>query len=152
MINIDDLISQAIKAGDNVATRVFRNIKSEKQKILTSATNKKYNENVEIDLIKRLVKQRQEAKEMYLQNNRSELASMENEEMLILQNLLPNPSPLHKIEETIYEISKEQGFEFIDDAPIIPRKMMGMMVTCVKEAHPANEGKEIANLIKNYLA
>ena len=54
MINIDELISQAIKEKDHTKTKVYRNIKAEILKYKTSKNAKPYDEAAEISILKKI--------------------------------------------------------------------------------------------------
>ncbi len=139
-----DLIA-AMKGGDKVALEAIRAAKtafllakSEKgQEALTS--------DEELKVIQKLVKQRRESAEIYVQNNRPELATKENAEADILAKYLPEKISPGELEKILKEIIAKTGAK----SPADMGKVMGM---ASKELAGRAEGREISAKVKELLS
>ena len=139
-----DLIA-AMKGGDKVALEAIRAAKtafllakSEKgQEALTS--------DEELKVIQKLVKQRRESAEIYVQNNRPELAMKENAEADILAKYLPEKISPGELEKILKEIIAKTGAK----SPADMGKVMGM---ASKELAGRAEGREISAKVKELLS
>ena len=89
--NINALIMEAMKNHDSVRTETLRAIKSAFLNWQTSKENagKELTEADEIQIIKKMVKQRQESVEQYLAAGRKELADAEQAQINVLETFLP---------------------------------------------------------------
>lgn len=84
---IQDLISQALKAGDTRKLNTLRLIKSE---FLLAEKNKvEITDSVEIKILSKMITQRQDSIEQYKKANRLDLAQKEEEEIAIIKQYLP---------------------------------------------------------------
>src|SRR5690606_36051264 len=86
---IDQDIKTAMLSKDQARLRSLRAIKSA---ILIAETEKnanEFDEQAEIRILQRLVKQRQESAEIYKQQNRMDLLAIEKEEQEIIEQYLP---------------------------------------------------------------
>ncbi|HNY14181.1 MAG TPA: GatB/YqeY domain-containing protein [Bacteroidales bacterium] len=139
-----DLIA-AMKGGDKVALEAIRAAKtafllakSEKgQEALTS--------DEELKVIQKLVKQRRESAEIYVQNNRPELATKEKAEADILAKYLPEKISPGELEKILKEIIAKTGAK----SPADMGKVMGM---ASKELAGRAEGREISAKVKELLS
>lgn len=145
MINIDELISQAIKEKDNIKTKVYRNIKAEILKYKTSKNAKPYDEAAEINILKKIQSQYNESIEAFIRGNRDDLAASEKAEVQILNSLIPKPVELNFIEDELLTILKDDGLSNI------PKAKMGYFINTLKGLFPYNNGKDISDIVKNYV-
>ena len=84
---IQDLISQALKAGDTRKLNTLRLIKSE---FLLAEKNKvEITDSVEIKILSKMITQRQDSIEQYKKANRLDLVQKEEEEINIIKQYLP---------------------------------------------------------------
>lgn len=84
---IQDLISQALKAGDTRKLNTLRLIKSE---FLLAEKNKvEITDSVEIKILSKMITQRQDSIEQYKKANRFDLVQKEEEEIAIIKQYLP---------------------------------------------------------------
>ncbi len=88
---LNALIMEAMKNHDSVRTETLRAIKSAFLNWQTSKENagKELTEADEIQVIKKMVKQRQESVEQYLAAGRKELADAEQAQINVLETFLP---------------------------------------------------------------
>lgn len=145
MINIDELISQAIKEKDNIKTKVYRNIKAEILKYKTSKNAKPYDEAAEISILKKIQSQYNESIEAFIRGNRDDLAASEKAEVQILNSLIPKPVELNFIEDELLTILEDDGLSNI------PKAKMGYFINTLKGLFPYNNGKDISDIVKNYV-
>lgn len=145
MINIDELISQAIKEKDNIKTKVYRNIKAEILKYKTSKNAKPYNEVAEISILKKIQSQYNESIEAFKRGNRDDLVASEESEVQILNLLIPKPVELNFIEDELLAILEDDGLSNI------PKTKMGYFINTLKGLFPYNNGKDISDIVKNYV-
>lgn len=145
MINIDELISQAIKEKDNIKTKVYRNIKAEILKYKTSKNAKPYDKAAEISILKKIQSQYNESIEAFKKGNRDDLAASEELEVQILNLLIPKPVELNFIEDELLMILEDDGLSNI------PKAKMGYFINTLKGLFPYNNGKDISDIVKNYV-
>lgn len=96
---------------------------------------------LDLSIIRKLIKEREEQISMYEANSRKELANMYREQMTYLKMLLPPEISKDKIQEFI-TIAYPNGFS---------QKEMGKIIKEVKETYPTADGKVIAETVKEYL-
>ena len=154
-MDIDKLIKLATLEKNGAAKEAFRAIKAE---LLLNSSAKKpksegkficvtgldsWIENVEINeldlyIIRKLIKEREEQISMYDANSRKDLADMYREQMKYLKELLPPEISKEDIQNTIYGLYPN-GFI---------QKEMGKVIKSVKEIYPTADGKLIAETVK----
>ena len=151
MINIDELIKEATiqlvkakKEGSpaeqsfNERLGALKMVKTRIMEIKTAKNAKPYDEQTEINMLRKMVKEREETAKIYADNGRNELARHELMEMQYIKDLLPE------------EISEETIAEYIDsEFKEITQKQMGFYIKCVKDKFPTADGSVIAKLIKS---
>jgi len=144
--NIDQEIKQAMLAKDQVKLRGLRAIKAA---ILLAKTEKgnteELNEDAEIKILQKLVKQRKESADIYKSQNREDLYQVEQEEIDVISQFLPKQLERAEIEAIIAKIIAETGASSIKEMG----KVMGL---ANKELAGKAEGKLIGEIVKNQLA
>lgn len=140
--NIDELIKQSMKSQFHKRTEVLRAIKNEFLKWETAKNAKPLDDAVEIAILNKMVKQRQESLDAYTKANRKDLASNEQAELEIIQGFLPQKATF----EEIVEVLKEQ-YNTLE----IPKKEMGAAIKYVKSKLTNVDGKELSEIVKKYL-
>jgi uncharacterized protein YqeY len=113
--------------------RVYDNIKTE--------VEIKINE-LDLSIIRKLIKEREEQVSMYDANSRKDLADMYREQLNYLKELLPPEISKEKIQE-IVTVIYPNGFT---------QKEMGKVIKKVKEIYPTADGKLISEVVKNYIS
>jgi uncharacterized protein len=139
-----DLIT-AMKAKDDVTLRGVRAIKAALMLIKTDGSGTVMNEEGEIKLLQKLVKQRKESLAIFEQNGRESLAQTEREEIAIIERYLPQQMSEAELEGIIKAIIAETGATGMKDMG----KVMG--ATNKKVAGQA-EGAVISNIVKKLLS
>jgi uncharacterized protein YqeY len=83
-------MKEAMKAKDSVALASLRSIKNEILKAKTASSNKEdMDETEELKLVQKLVKQRRDSADVYLEQNRKDLADVELAEVEVIEQFLP---------------------------------------------------------------
>jgi len=144
--NIDQEIKQAMLAKDQVRLRGLRAIKSA---LLLAKTEKgqteEINEEAEIKILQKLVKQRKESADIYQSQGREDLYKVEQEEIDVISQFLPKQLERAEIEAIIAKIITETGASSVKEMG----KVMGI---ANKELAGKAEGKLIGEIVKSQLA
>lgn len=107
-IKVMDLMKEAMKAKNEGLLRGLRAIKAEIIKCKTEpGFNGSFTEELEIKILNRLLKQRQDSLKIFQEQNRSDLAQKEQEEIEIIQQFLPQQLSETEIETHIKSIARE---------------------------------------------
>ena len=148
MINnqMDKLIMEAMKAHDNVRKEALRAIKAALLLWQTSKenANKPITEEVEIKVIQKMVKQRQESIEQFTAAGRQDLADAEAAQLNILKEFLPVEATSEDILKCFNDVIGQDGFE-----PV--KKNMGIILKTIKGALPNADGKLVSEIVKEHL-
>ena len=146
---INALIMEAMKNHDTVRTETLRGIKSAFPFLnwQTSKENagKDLSEAEEIQIIKKMVKQRQESIEQYLAAGRKELAQAEQAQINVLETFLPQAATEEDILRAFHDAQTANGWE-------AEKKNMGLFVKAIKAALPNADGKMVAQVVQSQLA
>ena len=120
---IQNDIKTALKAGEKERLGTLRmlltEIKNEKIR-----TGKEIDEGVFVSLVKRAIKQRQDAAEQYQKGDREELAAKEMREAEILTEYLPEQASEDEIRAAIEELVQAEGLEGPRAIGVIMKAMM----------------------------
>ncbi|MBY0541845.1 MAG: GatB/YqeY domain-containing protein [Sphingobacteriaceae bacterium] len=143
---IDQEIKQAMLAKDQAKLRGLRAIKAA---LLLAKTEKgntdEITEDAEIKILQRLVKQRKESAAIYKEQGREDLFSVEQEEIDVISQFLPQQLGQAEIEKVIARIISETGATSVKEMG----KIMGL---ANKELAGKADGKLIGELVKAQLA
>lgn len=142
---IMESLKEAMKAKDQAAMRGIRAIKSAILLFKTDGSGNVLDEAAEIKLVQKLVKQRQDSLAIYKEQNREDLAKVEEEEIEVLMKFLPEQLSEADIEKIVGDIIAESGAASIKDMG----KVMGL--ANAKLAGKA-DGKTISMIVKKLLA
>ena len=157
-MDIDKLIKFATLEKNGAAKEAFRAIKAElllnsssknpkpEGKVIYVTKQDSQEESVEINeldlsIIRKLIKEREEQVPMYDANSRKDLADMYREQRDILKVFLPPEISKEKIQEAVYGLYP-YGFT---------KKEMGKVIKEVKEVYPTADGKLISEVVKKYI-
>lgn len=120
---IGGLIKDAMRAKDKGALRALRAIKSA---ILLAETAEgatgAMSEDQELKLLMKQAKQRKDSAKQFRDNDRADLAEVEEEELLVIENLLPKQMSEEEVEAEVKAIIEQTGASGIKDMG----KVMGM--------------------------
>jgi len=157
-MDIDKLIKLATLEKNGAAKEAFRAVKAEL--LLNSSAKKPKPEGKEIfsislcpkregnwdiiineldlSIIRKLIKEKEEQISMYDANSRKDLADMYREQMKYLKELLPPEISKKDIQESLYGLYPN-GFT---------QKEMGKVIKSIKEIYPTADSKLIAEVVK----
>lgn len=140
---MDDM-KTAMKAKDKVALRSIRSLKSEILKFKTSGSGEELTAEGEIKMVQKMIKQRQESYDVYVQQGRDDLAGPEKEEMEILSKYLPEQLDEVALTEIISKVIADTGASSMRDMG----KVMGIVS---KQLAGKADGKMISTVVKSLL-
>ncbi len=145
----EDKINQELKAAmlakDEAATRGLRAIKAA---IIVAKTEKgasgEITDDAALKLMQKLVKQRKESVEIFVQQNRSELAKGELEEIAVIEKFLPKQLDEAQVRAELKSIIENAGL----NSPADMGKVMGM---ASKHFAGKADNRLISSLVKEML-
>lgn len=140
---IDKMIMEALKAGEKIKAGAFRMLKSEFLVFKTAKNAKPLDDAAEISIIKKMIKQRQDAAKEYLEVGRLELADNELDEVEVLKVLLPAEITEEQIKEAVKEVA---------NATVPIKKNMGVFMKAVKAKYPTADGKMVSQIVSAFLS
>lgn len=133
-------------AKDQASLRGLRAIKAA---LLLARTEKgsaeEINDEAELKILQRLVKQRKESADIYKQQGREDLSVIEEEEIEVISRFMPAQLGREELEGLIANLIKEAGATSAKDMG----KVMGL---ANKELAGKADGKLIAEIVKSQLA
>lgn len=146
VIDLNTLIMEAMKAHDIVRTETLRGIKTAFINWQTSKEHagKELTYADRMQIIKKMVKQREESIEQYVAAGRQELADAEQAQINVLKEFLPAEITAEQIESCVNEVITSGIVE-----PI--KKNMGSIIKVIKETLPTVDGKLVAQIVSKYL-
>ena len=142
---IDIQIKKAMKIKDSLALESLRAIKSSILLFNTQAGNKsEISEEDEVKILSKLVKQRKESADIYISQNRLDLAKTETDQAEIIKKFLPKQLNEEEIESFVIEIIKKTNSSGMQDMG----KVMGIVT---KELSGKADGKTISQIVRKNL-
>ncbi|MFT5164888.1 MAG: hypothetical protein ACI8P3_000111 [Saprospiraceae bacterium] len=144
-VKINNDLKEAMKAKNQVALRGIRAIKSAILILKTDGSGEEVDEEKEIKLLQRLVKQRKESLDIFEKQNREDLAVKEREEIEVIEKYLPAQMDVAELESIIKQIIEQTGAGSMKDMG----KVMG--IASQKLAGKA-DGKAISTIVKTLLS
>lgn len=139
MIDINKKIMEAMKAHDKVASETFKLVKAKILEFKTAKNAKEYDDAAEINLIRKMIQERQDSACIYLKNNRQDLADDEYAQIKVLDTLLP-PLPTKNDVELFINKNYPHGIE---------KSQMGIAIKTIKANLIGVDGKMVADCVKN---
>jgi uncharacterized protein len=141
-----DLMKDAMKAKDEGTLRGLRAIKAEIIKAKTDpGAGGVITADGELKLLQKLVKQRKDSLEIYVQQNRADLATKESEEITVIEKFLPQQLSEEALKAAVAEIITSVGAS----SPADMGKVMGV---ASKQLAGKAEGKAISAVVKELLS
>lgn len=138
-------MKDAMKAKDEGALRGLRAIKAGILLAKTSAgANRELSAEDEVKLLQKLVKQRKDSLEIFQQQNRTDLAKKEEEEIAVIEKFLPQQLNEEELKTIISSIITEVGATSAADMG----KVMG---AANKKLAGQADGKTISAVVKELL-
>lgn len=158
MINIDSLITQAMKSKNKTELKAYKNIKVEIQKNQTAKNAKPLTDESQITIISKYAKSLEDAIKQFSEAHRDDLVSEYTSELEVVKKLLPEPVNELQIYSELSEWCRENNFTQrfqtaigYEEHLIIPKKKMGDAIKHLKSKFPQADGKMISEIVKKYL-
>ena len=140
MIDINKEIKSAMLAKDSVRLESLRALKTAIMIAETEKGAEKLNDNRILKIIQKLVKQRKDASEIYLNQGREDLAKEELDQLLVLESFLPEQISNEEITKIIKKIILDLGAESMSD-------MGQVMGVASKQLSGKADGKKISEIV-----
>ena len=137
-------MKDAMKSKDEAGLRGLRAIKAAILIAKTSGAASELTADDEMKLLQKLVKQRKDSLEIFQQQNRTDLAKKEEEEIAIIEKFLPKQLGADELKTIIASIITEVGAVSAADMG----KVMGV---ASKQLAGLADGKTISNIVKELL-
>lgn len=139
-------MKEAMKSKDEALLRGLRAIKAEIIKAKTEpGANGQVSEDGEMKLLQKLVKQRKDSLEIFQQQNRTDLAQKEQEEIAVIEQFLPKQLDIEELKKIVAGIIATVGATG-------PQDMGKVMGTASKQLAGQADGKAISAVVKELLA
>ena len=144
--NVMAQMKDAMKAKNEAALRGLRAIKAEiiKAKAEPGAGGS-ISPDTELKMLQKMVKQRKDALEIYRQQNRTDLAQKEEEEITLIEKFLPKQMSETELKGELRKIIAETGAS----SPADMGKVMGV---ATKQLAGKADGKTISAMVKELLS
>lgn len=142
---INEDLKTAMKARNASALRGIRAIKSAILLLKTDGSGAEINEEKRIQLLQKMMKQRNDSYDIYVAQGRDDLALVEKEEMDIIAGYLPQQMNAEELENELKEIIAATGASSLADLG----KVMGI---ATKQLAGKADGKQIAQRVKELLS
>lgn len=139
-------IVAAMKAKDKVALEALRNIKKVFIEAKTApGSNDELDDATAMKILQKLAKQGHDAADLYVAQNRQDLADAELAQVKVIESYLPQPMSVEEIEVAVKEIIAQTGASSIKEMG----KVMGI---ASKQLAGKSDGKAISDAVKRLLA
>ncbi len=135
----------AMKAKNQTALAALRAVKSEILLAQTSGDGGELNEEQEIKILSKLVKQRKDSATIYREQNREDLAQPEIDQAAVISQFLPEALSEEEIEKVVLATINSVNAQSMKDMG----KVMGLVS---KELAGQADGKTISNIVKRKLS
>ena len=158
MLDINNLIKQALKAQNKTELRAYRNLKAEFLKAETAKGAKPMDEARQVQIIKKYCDTLEKSILDFSKARREDLVAEYSSELEVLNKLLPEPVGPSEIMLGLWEWAGQNNFlvPFNENPnnfsqPKIPKKEMGNAIKHLKSKFPQADGKMISNIVKEYI-
>ena len=134
----------AMKAKDKDALRGIRAVKSAILLAKTDGSGKELDEEGEIKLLQKLIKQRKDSLDIYTKQGREDLAAIEQAEITVIEKYLPEQLGEEELKAILTKIIADTGASSMKDMG----KVMGL---ASKQLAGQADGKTISAVVKQLL-
>ncbi|CAA6830357.1 MAG: Transamidase GatB domain protein [uncultured Aureispira sp.] len=138
-------IKDAMKQKNEAGKRTLRAIKAQLILLKTSGSGTEITEDQEVKMLQKMVKERQDSYEIYIKQDRVDLATPEKEEMDIIKEFLPKQMSEEELTLAIKGIVEQVGANSMKDMG----KVMGM---ANQQFGGKADGKTISMIVKSLLS
>lgn len=141
---INEEIKKAMIAKDKDRLRSIRAIKAALLNAQTDGSGKVLDDERFLSIVKKLVKQRRDSYQIYIDQNRPDLAEVEKQEFEIIEDFLPKMLSPEELSALVQKV--------IADTGAISMKDMGnVMARAMSEAAGRADGKELSAAVREAL-
>lgn len=145
-VKVMDAMKEAMKSKDKIALESLRAIKSGILLAQTeSGASVELSEDAEIKLLQKLVKQRKESANLYINQGRTDLAEPELAQAAVIEKFLPEQMGIEELRAIIADIIKSTGASSMQDMG----KVMGL---ASQKLGGKADGKSISTIVKELLS
>ena len=148
-MTLEELIMEDLKTAmrekNEAAKRGIRAIKAAILLAKTDGSGQGVNQDREIQILQKLVKQRRESLEIYQKENREDLAQTEREEIEVIEKYLTKALTPEELESALKEIIAETG-------AASPKDLGKVMGIASKRLAGKADGKAISEMVKSLLS
>ncbi|HEX5743177.1 MAG TPA: GatB/YqeY domain-containing protein [Flavobacteriaceae bacterium] len=145
-VKVMDAMKEAMKSKDKIALESLRAIKSGILLAQTeSGASVELSEDAEIKLLQKLVKQRKESANLYINQGRTDLAEPELAQAAVIEKFLPEQMGIEELRAIIADIIKSTGASSMQDMG----KVMGL---ASQKLGGKADGKSISTVVKELLS
>jgi uncharacterized protein YqeY len=137
-------IKSAMLSKDALKLEVCRSIKSSILLLKTGKGAEDLTDLKEIEILQKLLKQRQDSAKIYLDQNRLDLAKHEENQARIISSYLPEQYTNEELEELIDELIKELNVTSMKD-------MGRLIASTISRVKGKSDGKTISKVVKKKL-
>ena len=134
MLDINKLIMNAMKSKDKVASETYKLLKAKVLEFKTAKNAKEYTEAEEINLIRKMIDDRNNSARIYSDNNRQDLANEELSQADVLSKLLPKLPTQEDVQKYLQE-NYPDGIE---------KKNAGNVIKEIKNIRVGADGKMVS--------
>ncbi len=144
---ITEQLKQAMRAKDEVALRTLRSIKAAIliEKTASTGAKEELSEADELKLLQKLAKQRKDSLEIFVQQNRLDLAKIEEDELKVIAHFLPE-----QLDDSELTVQIRLIMESLHATS--PADMGKVMGAASKQLAGKADGKIIAEKVKELLS
>lgn len=135
-------MKEAMKSKDEATLRGLRAIKA--ALLLLKTSGSEVTQDAELKMLQKLVKQRKDSLEIFQQQNRTDLAQKEQEEISVIEKFLPQPLSEDELKLAVQKI-------IIDTGASSPADMGKVMGAATKQLAGKADGKAISAAVKELL-
>lgn len=141
---INEEIKKAMISKDKDRLRSIRAIKAALLNAQTDGSGKAIDEERFLSILKKLVKQRRDSYQIYVDQNRPDLAEVEKQEFEIMEDFLPKMLSQEELSALVQKVINDTGASSMKD-------MGSVMARAMSEAAGRADGKELSAAVREAL-
>jgi uncharacterized protein YqeY len=136
---------EAMKSKDSAKSSTLSFLRAEMINVAMEKKKKALDDHEVIAIIKKQIKQRQEAIAQFKQGNRQDLVDKETQELNILKTYLPAEIPVEELKKIVEEVITTLGAQG-------PKDMGRVMKEVMAKVGPSADGKIVSELVRSKLS
>jgi len=120
--------------------------------LLLKSSGKPVTEEDEIKAMQKMVKQRKESADIYIQQNRKDLADVELSQLTVIETYLPKQMSEEEIRTVVAKIISQVGASLPAGRKVLPADMGKVMGVVTKQLAGKADGKFVSGIVKEILS